>query len=192
MTEVAGVVIDIAIAALTAFIDTVKALAIAVKQAFEGDIAGAFENLITSLSDVFSNAAGQLEKFVDRCKRAVTTAQNAAAAVASAVGSIGDVITGKISISDLVSNAVAQFNAAEAEADRKFNQSPSGSASSYSGSYTSSAAHSTSKGATVGGGGGKFGSTTTINTTVELDGRAVGRSSVSYLDDNVSGTVRGN
>lgn len=166
--EIADFIYEQIILAVEDFQAAVKTLSEFLVKIFKGDVKGAFETLEEAARGASERAQKKLESFVEFVK--------------GIPGKIKNALSGlKDTVSDAIDDVKSFFTGDTEES----------SGVTSGGSYTASAAHSTSSGVTVGGGGGKFGSTT-INTTVELDGRVVGQSTMTHLDDTASTTVGGN
>lgn len=189
LTNIASAIYDQIIAAVDDFLTAVTTLATFLKQVFTGDVKGAFETIDGAVGGILEKIKTKLKDFVTFIKGIVDGIKTALSgigdAVTGAIDTAKQLISGEKTIGEVVGGVFDSVN------DMLFGddtEESSGIASG--GSYTASATSTTSSGVTVGGGGGKF-SSTTINTTVELDGRAVGQSTMTYLDDTASTTVRG-
>ena len=166
--EIADFIYEQIILAVEDFLAAVKTLSEFLVKIFKGDVKGAFETLEEAARGASERAQKKLESFVEFVKGIPGKIKNALSEL-------------KDTLSDAIDDAKSLFTGDTEES----------SGVTSGGSFTASATSTTSSGVTVGGGGGKFGSTT-INTTVELDGRAVGQSTMTYLDDTASTTVGGN
>lgn len=174
----------------------IKFLSEFLTKVFTGDVKGAFEMVATAVGSAVDKAKGILSDFVGFVQGIVASISSAlsniGSAVSGAISTAKQMITGELSVGDVVGGIVGKVNKALFGDDEKSTDAPGTlpGSNSPAGFYSSSAAASASSGAAYTSSSSSR--ATVINTTVELDGRAVGQSTMTYLDDTASTTVRGN
>lgn len=174
----------------------VKFLSEFLTKVFTGDVKGAFEMVASAVGSSIEKAKGILTDFVSFVQGVVSSISSAlssiGSAVSSAISTAKSLLSGELSAGKVVGSIVGNVNKALTGGDEKNTDAPGTlpGSSSPAGFYSASAAAAASSGASYTSASSSR--ATVINTTVELDGRAVGQSTMTYLDDTASTTVRGN
>ena len=174
----------------------VKFLSEFLTKVFTGDVKGAFEMVASAVGSSIEKAKGILTDFVSFVQGVVSSISSAlssiGSAVSSAISTAKSLLSGELSAGKVVGSIVGKVNKALTGRDDNNTDVPGTlpGSSTPEGFYSASAAAAASSGASYTSASSSR--ATVINTTVELDGRAVGQSTMTYLDDTASTTVRGN
>lgn len=174
----------------------VKFLSEFLTKVFTGDVKGAFEMVASAVGSSIEKAKGILSDFVSFVQGVVSSISSAlssiGSAVSSAISTAKSLLSGELSVGKVVGSIVGKVNKALTGGDEKNTDATDTlpGSSTHEGFYSASAAAAASSGASYTSASSNR--ATVINTTVELDGRAVGQSTMTYLDDTASTTVRGN
>lgn len=175
----------------------VKFLSEFLTKVFTGDVKSAFEMVASAVGSSIEKAKGILTDFVSFVQGVVSSISSAlssiGSAVSSAISTAKSLLSGELSVGKVVGSIVGKVNKALTGNENPTEDNGSSTlpgSSSPAGFYSASAAAAASSGASYTSASSSR--ATVINTTVELDGRAVGQSTMTYLDDTASTTVRGN